>query len=135
VANTENRNDPTPAPPAAETGALQDILAGLNAACADIRLSLVVSSDGLTMATLGHVDDADRAGAMCAALLNLCRSTTLDLQRGAAEQVLVTGDGGAMLLTAAGPQAMLAALARTDTNLGLLLLEARRAATMVAEAL
>lgn len=117
------------------TEALQAILRDLNAASGDIRVSMVVSGDGLTMVTLGEVDDADRAGAMCAALLALCRSTVADLQQSEVEQLLVNGNEGCMLLTAAGPQAMLAVLARPHANLGLLMLDARRAAEMIPRAL
>lgn len=122
-------------PATSGTETLQAILQDLNTASSDIRLSMVVSGDGLTMATLGEIDDADRAGAMCAALLALCRSTVSDLQRSEVQQLLVTGNEGCMLLTAAGPQAMLAVLARPHANLGLLMLDARRAAEMIPRAL
>jgi len=135
MADAEIYSEDAPTPPTAGTEALQAILKDLNACSGDIRLSMVISGDGLTMATLGEVDDADRTGAMCAALLTLCRSTGMDLQHSDVEQVLVTGSEGCMLLIAAGPQAILAVFARPRTNLGLLMLDARRAAETIRQVL
>jgi predicted regulator of Ras-like GTPase activity (Roadblock/LC7/MglB family) len=124
-----------PAQPAAGTDALRDILGDLNQISRDILMSMVISHDGLTMATVGHTEDADRAGAMCAALLSLCRSTSMDLQGSDVQQVLVNGNEGCMLLTAAGPQAILAVLAKPHANLGMLMVDARRAAEAITAAL
>jgi predicted regulator of Ras-like GTPase activity (Roadblock/LC7/MglB family) len=135
VTDAKIHNEDTPTPPTAGTEALQAILKDLNACSGDIRLSLVISGDGLTMATLGEVEDADRAGAMCAALLTLCRSTSMDLQHSEVEQALVTGNEGCMLLIAAGPHAILAVFARPRTNLGLLMVDARRAAETIRQVL
>jgi predicted regulator of Ras-like GTPase activity (Roadblock/LC7/MglB family) len=96
---------------------------------------MIVSHDGLTMISLGPVSDAERAGAMCADLLSLCRATAKELQRGDVHEVLVLGAEGCLLLTPAGPQAMLAVMARPDANLGMALAEARRAAAAIPGAL
>lgn len=114
---------------------LQQILVELNACARDIELSIIVSHDGLTMVSLGPVSDAERAGAMCADLLSLCRATARELQRGELLQVVIRGKDGCMFLAPAGPKAVLAVMARPDANLGMVLAEAQRAAETIAGAL
>lgn len=110
---------------------LRDILGDLNDNSKDVQVSMVVTSDGLTMLALGGAVEADRIGAMCSDLLSLCRSAALELQRGEVEHVLMKANQGCMLLTPAGPHAMLAIMARPDSNLGMLMLDARQAAAAI----
>jgi predicted regulator of Ras-like GTPase activity (Roadblock/LC7/MglB family) len=114
---------------------LRDILGDLNDNSKDVQVSMVATTDGLTMLALGGVVDADRVGAMCSDLLSLCRSAALELQRGEVEHVLMKASHGCMLLTPAGPQAVLAIMARPDSNLGMLMLDARQAAAAIPGAL
>lgn len=118
----------------AGTEALQAVLSDLNAT-KDVEVAMVVTQDGLTLAAQGKVSDADRLGALSAGLLALCRDMAQELQRGEMEQVLLHGGTGLVLLRLAGPVAMLAIMARPDCNLGLLLLEAERAALAIGAAL
>jgi hypothetical protein len=117
------------------TESLQSILDDLNASCLDIQLSMIVTSDGLTMVSVGEPVDADRVGAMCADLLSLCRSAALELKRGEVEQFLLKCRDGCMLLTPAGPQAVLAIMTRARANLGMVLLDAAHAAETIPKAL
>ena len=112
-------------------------LENLHAACHDIQLSLVVTQDGFTMATMGRIAAADgeRVGALSAGLLSLCRNTARELERGEMEQVLLHGREGYLLLRLAGDQAMLAVVARPDANIGMVLLDTERAAEAVARLL
>jgi len=117
------------------TEALQAVLGDLASASRDIEATLVVSRDGLTMAVFGTSGDVDRLGAVCASLLAQGTATAQELQRGELAEVLFKAERGYVLLVQAGPVAMLALLAGSSANVGMLFLEARRTAHAVAATL
>jgi predicted regulator of Ras-like GTPase activity (Roadblock/LC7/MglB family) len=113
---------------------LTSILKELNGTSADIEASAVISTDGLTMATLLPADmDQDRVGAMSAAMLSLGDRTSKELARGTLEQVLVKGDNGYVLMTYAGKEAVLTVIAKPNAKLGLIFLDVKRAAESIAK--
>jgi predicted regulator of Ras-like GTPase activity (Roadblock/LC7/MglB family) len=113
---------------------LTSILKELNGTSADIEASAVISTDGLTMATLLPADmDQDRVGAMSAAMLSLGDRTSKELARGTLEQVLVKGDSGYVLMTYAGKEAVLTVIAKPNAKLGLIFLDVKRAAESIAK--
>ena len=115
---------------------LTNILSQLNSTSADIQASAVISIDGLMMAALLPAGlDQDRMGAMSAALLSLGARVARELERGTLEQVLVKGDNGYVLMLQAGNDAVLTVLASTQAELGLIFLDAKRAAVAMAQAL
>ena len=124
-----------------DTGAMRDkllrpVLRALNGVSPDIEASAVITSDGLTIAAvLGDGVDRDRFGAMCASLLALADRAAQEISRGQLKQVLVEGEHGTMLLVQAGNDTVLAVASRPTTNLGMVFLEARRAALKVQETL
>lgn len=126
---------------APDTGAVRDkllrpVLRTLNGVSPDIEASAVISSDGLTIAAvLGDGVDRDRFGAMCASLLALADRAAQEISRGQLKQVLVEGEHGTMLLVQAGNDTVLAVASRPTLNLGMVFLEARRAALKVQETL
>ena len=126
---------------ASDTGAARDkllrpVLRTLNSVSPDIEASAVITSDGLTIAAvLGDGVDRDRFGAMCASLLALADRAAQEISRGQLKQVLVEGEHGTMLLVQAGTDTVLAVASRPTTNLGMVFLEARRAALKVQETL
>jgi hypothetical protein len=104
-------------------------LRDMQAGSPDIEASAVVSVDGLIMASALPSDvEEDRVSAMSAAMLSLGERISGELGRGELEQVYIHGDGGYVLLTAIGQEAVLTALARDHAKLGLIFLEMRRAA-------
>ena len=101
----------------------------MQTASPEIEASAVVSVDGLTIASALPADtEEDRVSAMSAAMLSLGERIATELQRGNLDQVYVHGDGGYVLLSAIGEEAVLTALARDGAKLGLIFLEMRRAA-------
>ena len=72
---------------------------------------------------------------MSAALLSLGARVARELERGTLEQVLVKGDNGYVLMLQAGNDAVLTVLASTQAKLGLIFLDAKRAAVAMAQAL
>ena len=112
--------------------ALKSILKDLEAATPDIEGSVVVSADGLVMASALPADiDEDRVAAMAAALLALGERSAAELDRGPMQDVFVKGENGYVVLMGAGRDAVLGALCREDAKLGMIFLDMRRAAKEV----
>ncbi len=102
----------------------------MQVASLDIEASAVVSVDGLIMASALPAEvEEDRVSAMSAAMLSLGERISMELGRGVLEQVYIRGDGGFVVLSAVGEEAVLTVLARDQARLGLVFLEMRRAAT------
>ena len=113
---------------------LNSILGDLNGSTTDIEASAVLSTDGLVMASMLPADmDEDRVGAMSAAMLSLGERISAELMRGDIEQVLIKGDLGYVLMTHAGKEAVVTVIAKSDTRLGLIFLDIRRAAEAIAK--
>jgi predicted regulator of Ras-like GTPase activity (Roadblock/LC7/MglB family) len=72
--------------------------------------------------------DEDRIGAMSAALLSLGERTARELVRGKLARVLIQGEHGYVIMSAAGPEAVLTVLAKSNAKLGLIFLDIKRAA-------
>ncbi|OUS15089.1 hypothetical protein A9Q88_10960 [Gammaproteobacteria bacterium 50_400_T64] len=115
---------------------LTSILSELNGTSADIDASAVISTDGLTIASmLPQEMDEDRVGAMSAAMLSLGDRSAEELGRGKLDQVLIKGDKGFVLMTYAGPDAVVTVLAKPKAKLGLIFLDVKRAAESISEML
>lgn len=112
--------------------AVRSVLRELNAFSAEVEASAAITGDGFIIgAVLGQGVDADRFGAMCASLLALAERAAQEIGRGKLKQVLVEGETGLMLLVHAGSNAVLAVAARPTVNLGMIFLEARKAAQKI----
>jgi predicted regulator of Ras-like GTPase activity (Roadblock/LC7/MglB family) len=99
----------------------------------DIQASAVVSVDGLIMASALPISvEEDRVSAMSAAMLSLGERISTELQRGELDQVYIRGDGGYVLLTSVGTEAVLTVMANVNAKLGLIFLEVKRAAENLA---
>lgn len=104
-------------------------LRSMQAASPEIEASAVVSVDGLVMASAMPAEaEEDRVAAMSAAMLSLGERIADELGRGVLEQVYIRGDQGYVILTSIGTEAVLTAMAREGSKLGLIFLEMRRAA-------
>jgi uncharacterized protein len=117
---------------------LTTILADLNDTSLDIEASALISTDGLIIASVLSADiDEDRVGAMSAAMLSLGDRTAQELKRGALEQILLKGAKGYVLMTTtyAGTDAVLTVLTKPNAKLGMLFLDAKRAAERIIDSL
>lgn len=111
---------------------LNPILTSLNSSSSHIESSAVMSRDGLSVASvLGDNVDSDRLGAMCAALLGLADTTAKELNRGELRQVLLHGSKGFILISHVGKKAVLVIASKPGTNLGMVLVEARKTADKI----
>ncbi|MCD6284887.1 MAG: roadblock/LC7 domain-containing protein [Anaerolineae bacterium] len=107
---------------------LTNSLYELQASTADIEASVIVSVDGLMIASALPSDATeDRVAAMSAAMLSLGERIATELGRGTLEQVYVKGDQGYVILMGVGEEAVLTVLARGRAKLGLVFLEMGRA--------
>lgn len=110
---------------------LQDL-----AARSSFQGMMVIGRDGAALATsLPAEMDPSRATNIVAGLFNLSSRSTAQLARGDFLQTLIQGAAGYLIITQAGPQAVLLALVSLDTNLGMAFLDARESAQAVAQAL
>lgn len=111
-----------------------DQLRDLRSVSSDVEASAVVSMDGLTIASdLPASSEEDRVSAMSAAMLSLGERISKELGRGHLDQVYIRGAEGYVLLMPAGEDAVLTVLARREAKLGLVMLDARRAAADIAK--
>ena len=115
---------------------LNDVLRRLQASSAEIEACAVVSEDGLIMASsLPQGLEEAQIAAMSAALLTIGSRTARELQRGNLEQLFVKGSAGYVVIMQAGAHAVLLGLTRREAKLGLVFLDASRAAESVRLAL
>lgn len=114
---------------------LDSLLKQLNSSSTDIEASAIISTDGLTIASMLPAGmDEDRVGAMSAAMLSMGDRTSQELARGSMEQVLVKGDNGYLLMTYAGENAVLTVLTKGSAKLGLIFLDVKRTAASTSKA-
>lgn len=102
----------------------------------DIQAAALVSLDGFTMASaLPEGMQADRVGAMSAAILGLGERAAAELGRGHLSQVFIEGETGYVLLIAAGDRAVLTAMADPAAKLGLVLYDMKATAERIGQIL
>ncbi|WP_323748487.1 roadblock/LC7 domain-containing protein [Anaerosoma tenue] len=102
----------------------------------DIQAAALVSLDGFTMASaLPAGMQADRVGAMSAAILGLGERAAAELGRGHLSQVFIEGENGYVLLIAAGSRAVLTAMADPSAKLGLVLYDMKAIAERIGNVL
>ncbi len=111
-----------------------DRLRDMQVSSPDIEASAVVSVDGLPIATaLPREVEEDRVSAMSAAMLSLGERIASELGRGTLSEVQIKGEKGFVILQSLGTEAVLTVLAREGAKMGLVLLDMRRAAEVLAK--
>ena len=104
-------------------------LSALSSESPEMVAAALISVEGLAIAScLPDSLPEDLMAAMTAAMLALGERIANDLSRGGLRQVIIEGERGFVLLLAVDQNALLTALASEEANLGLLLLDMRRAA-------
>lgn len=110
---------------------LKGILSGLRTNLPELKGVLIASADGLPIAaTMGEGSDANRVAAMAATALGLGKRINDTLGAGELTEMSVSGKDGQVYIYAAG-KGVLAVVAPTGMNLGLLHMEARDSARSV----
>lgn len=112
---------------------LNQILADLRASSPNVIGAAVVSIDGFVMASILPSDsDEDVLSAMGAAMLGIGERIARELLSSEMLQLFVRGESGYVVLNAAGSEAILITLTNARAKLGLVFLDANRAAAQVA---
>jgi predicted regulator of Ras-like GTPase activity (Roadblock/LC7/MglB family) len=113
--------------------ALSETLATILNESIDIMGALIVSRDGLVMASrLPSGLEDTRVGAVSAGVLSLGLRSITQLGRGEFNQILAQGTKGNVVVTNAGPKAAFVVLTNQGVNLGMVFLEAREGAERIA---
>ena len=113
---------------------IADILKALRMETPDVEGTAIITAEGLPVASSLAADvEEDRISAMAAAMLSLGDRTSSELARGELEQVYVKGREGYVLLNHVGRDAVLMVLTRANAKLGMIFLDARRAAEELAK--
>jgi predicted regulator of Ras-like GTPase activity (Roadblock/LC7/MglB family) len=109
------------------TDRMEDELRELQHSSPNIEGAAVVSIDGLPLASLlpSGIEE-ERVAAMSAAMLSLGDRIANELGRGSLDQVYIRGERGYAILMEVGEDAVLTALARKESKLGLVFLDMRR---------
>ena len=108
---------------------LEALLDELISTAPEIKGSILVRKDGLLLASsVRERIDKDVIAALSTALLNVANRAANELHSGRLSHVVVAGDEGNVTLMDVGGAGVLATIASKDANIGLLLLEMRRAA-------
>ncbi|MHA1590365.1 MAG: roadblock/LC7 domain-containing protein [Candidatus Njordarchaeales archaeon] len=95
----------------------------------EIEGSVLIRADGLVLASALPADiDRDLVAAMSASALNVSTRVLEELRRGTLENVIIRGAMGVVMIISVAQDIVLAAIGKKDANLGLMLVEMRRAA-------
>ncbi|NIA03410.1 MAG: roadblock/LC7 domain-containing protein [Nitrospirae bacterium] len=110
---------------------LEEILSNLNNG-GNIEASAVVSRDGLLInANIPEGVKADTFAAMAATMLGAAETATLELDKGLPNRVIVESKNGRLVCMGSGPRGLLVILSKSDTSLGLILVELEKAASLI----
>jgi hypothetical protein len=107
---------------------LEQVAKDLRENVPDIQGVMVASNEGLSIATDMHEDEAVKVAAVCAAAAGLGSRIVTNASLGEAEEVMVKGRDGLLMIYLAGAKGVLAVRAPARGNLGLVRLEASAAA-------
>lgn len=113
---------------------ITDRLRLMRVSCPDIIASVVVSVDGLPIASvLPETTEEERVSAMSAAMLSLGDRIAQELGQSTLEEVYIKGNNGYVLLMAIGQEAVLTVIASHQAKLGMIFLEIRKAISDLAK--
>lgn len=111
---------------------LLQTLETLRASVPELRGAMVATTDGLPIAkSFNDGVDVNRVAAMAATALGLGKRISDTLNIGEMSETSISGSDGQVLIYTVGKKGVLAVVAPSGTNLGLLNLEARDAAASI----
>jgi len=97
----------------------------------DIAESMVVSRDGLPIASNAEKTDVDTFAAMAAAMQGAAETAASELKQGNVEEIIIETEKGKIISTGAGEKAILVVRTMKAKNLGLILMEIKKSAEKV----
>lgn len=112
---------------------MHSILSALNQTSSNIAASAIVSKDGLVIASILPEDmNENHLGGITAALFSVGFRSTQQFA-GGAEQMMVKGSQGYILMTHAGKEAFLTVITKTHAELDHLFVELKHSAKKVTD--
>ncbi|NHJ03361.1 MAG: hypothetical protein EAX90_00920 [Candidatus Heimdallarchaeota archaeon] len=113
---------------------IHNILTKLKAGHDGVEGCILVTAQGLPIdsATDGRADE-DLISAMTASISSVSERVTQELGKGQINNISILGEHGYIILLDVASRAVLTVLAKTDANLGLILLLARKSCGQLAE--
>ena len=109
---------------------LIEVLEGLQK-IGDIAESMIVSRDGLPIASNTEKSDVDTFAAMAAAMQGAAETAASELKQGNVEEIIIETEKGKIISTGAGEKAILVVRTMKAKNLGLVLIEIKKSAEKV----
>lgn len=114
----------------------EDTLKEMSRADPQIIASALVRTDGLVLASaLPRDADEGIIGAMSAAVLNIGKRSINELERGTLDKVIISASKGDIVICGVGDSTLLSTITNPDSNLGLVLIEMKRASQKIQEIL
>ena len=99
-----------------------------------IEASAIASRDGLLIcSTLRDRKHAEVLVAMSATMMGAAETAAIELGKGIPEVTIVEAKNGKIIVTGAGPKALLLVMTRPDAGLGLVLIEMKKASEKIKE--
>jgi len=115
---------------------IEQILKNLQTETPDVEGAVLLSMDGLPMASVLSADiTEDDVAAIAAALLGMGEKAVENLNKGALNRVLVQGEDGYILLVGAGEEVVLAVITTKKAKIGMIFFDANHAAKEIAKIL
>lgn len=113
---------------------IKKILGDFVSSTTSIEAVAVMTRDGIPIASkLGSNVNEERLSAISASLLSLADRAAKDLEQGDLKQVLIDSTEGFILMLKVGDSAVLAVVSQQNSRLGMLLVEAKKSAAILAE--
>lgn len=114
-------------------GDVQARLAALRAANSDVTAAAIATTDGFPVASaVAPGIDEEALAALAADLLARAGRSSREFGNGELEELYARGPQGFLVIMRAGAEQVLIALAKSDTTVGLLLRDVRKAAAELA---
>ncbi|TKJ39886.1 hypothetical protein CEE36_10170 [candidate division TA06 bacterium B3_TA06] len=115
---------------------IHEMLERLRTMDTDIQGTAVATNEGLVIASsLAANLDEERLSAICAAAATVTSRTAEEFDKGEPTEVHIRAPKGYILIMRSGASALLVAITHHGANLGLILLDMRRAAREIASVL
>jgi len=114
---------------------LTALLAQLHIDSPDIEASMIISRDGLMLAAHGTASAVEQVCATFSGLFVSGTKAAGEIGHEELCEVVMRSNRGFVVITGAGPVAILVTVARNEANLGLVILDARQAAIPIAAAI
>jgi predicted regulator of Ras-like GTPase activity (Roadblock/LC7/MglB family) len=114
---------------------LAQVITATRRSIPELRGVMIATTDGMSIASDFPAGEAEQIAAMAATALGLGHRITERTALGGMQETVVRGDNGYLVVYGAGSSAVLVMSGPTDSNLGLMRIEARAASAQISQVL